>query len=186
MENNEEKKQKAAGADGCRCGGDCACQEPRTDSIVIELEKQLEECKKQNEEYLNGWKRARADYLNFRNEESDRVAVLANMVREEAAVQILPLLDNFILVESKLPESLKKDPNVAGIIQLKAQLLELLKSYGVEEIRCLEEKFDPTVHEVIQEIEVEGKESGTVVEELKKGYRINGRVLRPVKVRVAK
>ncbi len=186
MENNEEKEQQTTGGEGCQCGKDCSCQEVKNDDIVMELEKKLEELKTQNEEYLNGWKRARADYLNFRNEESDRIASLANLAREEMAAEILPLLDNFNLVEAKLPDNLKSDANVAGIIQLKSQLRDLLKSYGVEEIVSLGEKFDPNAHEVVLEVEAKGKESGVVVEEIKKGYKINGRLLRPAKVKIAK
>lgn len=186
MKNNEKDQQEAAGGEGCQCGKECSCQEPKNENIVMELEKKLEECQKQSEEYLNGWKRARADYLNFRNEESDRVAVLGSLVREETAVQILPLLDNFNLVESKLPEKLKNDANVAGILQLKAQLLDLLKAYGVEEIASLGQKFNPNFHEVAQEVEAKGQEQGVIVEEIKKGYNINGRLLRPAKVKVAK
>lgn len=186
MENNEEKDQETTGGESCGCGGDCSCREPKNEDIVMELEKRLEECQKQSEEYLNGWKRARADYLNFRNEEADRAAVLGSLVREEAAVQILPLLDNFNLVESKLPENLKNDANVAGIIQLKSQLLDLLKTYGVEEIKSLDQKFNPNLHEVVQEVEAKDRESGTVIEEIKKGYNINGRLLRPAKVKIAK
>jgi molecular chaperone GrpE len=188
MNNNQdqEKDNTEKVEEGCACGGGCSCQEARSEDIVMELEKKVEELKTQNEEYLNGWKRARADYLNFRNEESDRVAGLADLAREQAAVQILPLLDNFNLVESKLPEKLKTDPNVAGIIQLKTQLLDVLKSYGVEEVASLGEKFDPNVHEVLQEVEAKGQEPGIVVEEIKKGYKINGRLLRPAKVIVSK
>lgn len=186
MKKNEDDKQKAADGQGCQCGNECSCQETKNENIALELEKKLEECQKQSEEYLNGWKRARADYLNFRNEESDRIAALGSLVREETAVQILPLLDNFNLVESKLPEKLKNDANVAGILQLKAQLMDLLKTYGVEEIASLGQKFNPNFHEVAQEVEAKGQEQGTIVEEIKKGYNINGRLLRPAKVKIAK
>jgi len=56
----------------------------------------------------------------------------------------------------------------------------------VEAIDSLGKNFDPKVHEVIQMVEAEGRESGIVVEEVEKGYTINGRLLRPAKVKVAK
>jgi molecular chaperone GrpE len=180
-ENKEDKKTKEHEG-GCECGKECERKKKNAGS----LEEQLEECKKQSEEYLNGWKRARADYLNYRNEETDRVGGMLNYAREEVISDILPVLDNFNLVIEKLPEDLLKDANVSGILQLKVQLEFLLKSYGVEEVKALGEKFDVNVHEVVQEVEAEGKESGIVVEEVKKGYSLGGRLLRPAKVKVAK
>jgi Molecular chaperone GrpE (heat shock protein) len=77
-------------------------------------------------------------------------------------------------------------PEIKGFLQIKKQILEFLKKYGVEEIKSVGEKFDPVFHEVVEEIDTDKFETGTIVEEIQKGYKINGRVLRPARVKVAK
>ncbi|MBM3257751.1 MAG: nucleotide exchange factor GrpE [Candidatus Nealsonbacteria bacterium] len=148
------------------------------------LKKKLEECSKQKDEYLAGWQRARADFLNYKKEEMERISALLVYSGEELILKILPILDNFELIEKKMPEELKKDENVKGILQIKSQILDFLKNQGVEEIKSVGEKFDPNLHEAIET--QEGGESGIILEEVQKGYVINGRLLRPAKVKVVK
>ena len=145
----------------------------------------LEEYKKQRDEYLAGWQRARADLLNYKKEEMERFEQVLKFAGEEFVLKVLPILDNFNLIEKKLPEDLKKEENIKGILQLKKQIEDFLKSQGVEEIKC-GEKFDPNFQEAVETIEKEEGESGTILEEIQKGYTINGRILRPAKVKVIK
>ncbi len=161
---------------------------------VEEFKKQLEECQKLKEEYLSGWQRSRADLLNYKKEEMERIGGLINYAMEEIVLRFLPILDNFEVTEGKLPDNLKKDENVKGLLQIKNQLQDFLKGQGLEEIKSLGEKFDPNFHEIIGEVspseasakEGEKLESGTIVEEIQKGYKIAGRLLRPAKVRIKK
>ena len=171
---------------------------------IEELKKQLEECQKLREEYLAGWQRARADFLNYKKEEIERIEEILKYADVGLILKILPILDNFEIAEKKLPENIKNEENVKGILQIKNQILEFLKNQGVEEIKAIGEAFDPNLHEVMEEIEpafapasaeatagkkaTEGKEikSGVIIEEIQKGYKINGRLLRPAKVKVTK
>ena len=155
-------------------------------ATLEELKKTLEECLKKRDEYLAGWQRARADFLNHKKEELERMEGLIKFAMEETALRVLPILDNFYLTESKLPENLKKDENVRGILRIKNQILSFLKSQGVEEIECLGQKFDPNFQEAVEMVEKENAESGTVVEEVQKGYTLDSKVIRPAKVKVAK
>ena len=150
------------------------------------LKKQLEECQKLKDEYLTGWQRERAGLLNYKREEMERIGEILKYADVGLVLNILPILDNFEIAEKKLPEDLKNDENVKGILQLKNQILDFLKNQGVEEIKSLGEKFDPNFMEVVETTEAKDKESGIVVEEIQKGYKINGKVLRPAKVRVTK
>lgn len=147
---------------------------------------ELEECKKQKDEYLAGWQRERADFLNYRKEEMDRIGELLKYAGEEMVLRLLPILDNFEISEKNMPEDLKNNDNIKGLLQIKNQITDFLKNQGVEEIKTVGEKFDPNSMETVEEIEGKGKDSGTVVEEIQKGYKINGRLLRPAKVRVTK
>jgi len=165
---------------------------------IEELKKQLEECQKLREEYLAGWQRARADFLNYKKEEIERIEEILKYADVGLILKILPILDNFEIAEKKLPENIKNEENVKGILQIKNQILEFLKNQGVEEIKAIGEAFDPNLHEVMEEIEpafapasaeaTAGKEikSGVIIEEIQKGYKINGRLLRPAKVKVTK
>jgi len=151
-----------------------------------ELKKKFEECQKLKDEYLAGWQRTRADLLNYKKEEMERIGELIKYAGTGIILNILPILDNFELVEKKLPENFKKDENVKGLLQIKNQLQDFLKNQGIEEIKCLGEKFDPNFQEVVEEIEMKGKEPGIIVEEVQKGYTINGKLLRPARVKIAK
>ena len=73
-----------------------------------------------------------------------------------------------------------------GVFQIKNQLEDFLKNQGAEAIDCLEKKFDPNFHEAIEEAEIKDKEAGLVIEEVQKGYLINGKVLRPARVKISK
>jgi len=158
-----------------------------TKQLTIDgLQKELADCTASREEYLNGWKRAKADYLNYKKEEFERAQELMRYTKENFIEMLLPMLDNLNLVAAKMPPGLLEDPNVKGLMMVKVQLEDLLKGNGVAEIESLGKNFDPALHEVIQAVEVEGKESGSIIEEIEKGYMVNGRLLRPAKVKVAK
>jgi len=147
---------------------------------------ELEECQKLKEEYLAGWQRARADLLNYKKEEMERIGDILKYANVDLILKILPILDNFEIVGKKLSEDLKNDENVKGVLQIKNQILDFMKSQGVEEVKAVGEKFDPNFHEVVEEVEEKGKETGIIIEEIQKGYKINGRLLRPAKVKIVK
>ena len=160
--------------------------EEKKEENLEELKKQLLECQKQKEEYLAGWQRARADFLNHKKEEMERVSGLLVYAQEELILKLLSVLDNFDVAEKKLPEDLKKDENVKGLLLIKNQLLDFLKGLGLEEIKSIGEKFDANLHEAVGETETEEKDSGVIFEEIQKGYTIQGRVLRPARVKISK
>lgn len=150
------------------------------------LQKDLEEAKKQAEINLNGWKRAAADLINYKKDEFERAQELMRYTKESFLESLLPMLDNLDLTEKNMPAELKEDANVKGLLMVKTQLRDFLKGNGVEAIESLDKDFDPALHEVIQAVEAEGKEPGTIIEEIVKGYMVNGRLLRPAKVKVVK
>lgn len=160
--------------------------EEKNNPKIEDLEKKIEELEKQKAEYLAGWQRARADFINYKKEEMEKIEHLLKYGEEEFILKILPILDNFDLVEKKLPENLKNDENVKGLLQIKNQILDFLKNQEIEEIKTLGEKFDPNFHEAVEQVNLKDKQSGVIVEEIQKGYTINGRLLRPAKVKVTK
>lgn len=149
-----------------------------------DLNKKIEEIEKQKEEYLSGWKRERADFLNYKKEELERIKGAGEYVKEDVVLKLLPVLDNFDLAEKSIPKKALKDDNIRGLLFIKLQFEKMLESLGVERINCLNEDFDPMFCEVMEQ--VKGKKSGKVVEEVQKGYKLNGKVIRPAKVKVVK
>ncbi len=153
---------------------------------IEDLKKELNECRKLKEEYLSGWQRSRADLLNYKKEEAERLEDILKYANEDLILKILPILDNFEIAEKKLPENLKEDDNVKGLLLIKNQIKEFFKNQGIEEIETLGKKFDPNHMEAVEEVEINEKETWTVIEEIQKGYKINSRLLRPAKVKISK
>lgn len=147
-------------------------------------ENNIENIKKQAQEYLDGWKRAKADYLNLKKEMESQNKEIREWMSKIMIIPFLNIIDGFEKAFSEIPENLKNNPWVEGIEGIKKQFEDYLKTQGVEEIKVKGEKFDPLKHEAVES--VEGGESNVILEELQKGYLINGEILRPAKVKVYK
>ena len=108
------------------------------------------------------------------------------------AAESLLLIDNIdrAIVSFKNDESLKnnKDLNkiIDGIEIVKKDLVSIFKKNGIEAIECINKKFDPNFHQAMLEVENNTKETGTVVQEIQKGYMMKNRLLRPSLVGVTK
>lgn len=151
-----------------------------------EIERQLEECQKMRDEYLVGWKKERADFLNYKREEAERISERMKFTNEELILKVLLILDSIYIADKKLPPNLKENQWVRGILRIKAQFVDFLRKQGIEEMKVLGKKFDPNFHEAIKEAKRPGFEPGIIVEEIKRGYLLNGRVIRPAIVKVSK
>ena len=156
------------------------------DNQIKEYQKLLEKCEKEKKEYLEGWKRERADFLNYKKDEMERIEGLIKYANEELILKFLPILDNLEIAEKNISENLKENEEVKGLLQIKTQILDFLKSQGLSEIKALGELFDPHFHEAIDEIEDKEKDSGIIIEEVRKGYLLNNKVLRPSRVKIVK
>lgn len=150
------------------------------------IKKELQDCNKEKEEYLSGWKRERADFLNFKKDESERLKRVCNSLKEDIVLDFLSVFDDLEMAEEKIPKDLKNNEWVKGFLYLKIQMQSFLKKQGVEEIESLKKEFDPNFHEAIEQIENKDFGSGIVIEEIKKGYALDGKVIRPAKVKVSK
>ena len=151
-----------------------------------ELQLALEKAIQERNEYLAGWQRARADLMNYKKEEMERIGSFMRYGQEEFLLKLLPVLDNLERAEQQAAESDKVNPVAQGCLQVISQLREFLRSQGAEPFETIGQKFNPELHEAVGEEAVEGKEPGTVIEEVEKGYLFLGKLLRPAKVKVAK
>lgn len=148
------------------------------------LEEKLQKCEVERKEYLDGWQRAKADYVNYKNEEGRRMEDMARFITAGFVQDILPVLDSFDLA---LHSSKGVAPEVErGILLIRTQFEDVLKRRGTEGIKVTPgDIFNPEIHESIGEVDSDFSE-GVVAEEVQRGYILRGKVLRPARVRLAK
>ncbi|MFH2136323.1 MAG: nucleotide exchange factor GrpE, partial [Patescibacteria group bacterium] len=146
------------------------------------LKSELEKCKKESEEYLNGWKRAKADYLNLKKETETANAELAQFVADGMMLKFLPVYD--VLKKACAMEN-SGDKWAEGILNIKKQFEEVFKKFGVEEIKTVGEKFNPEFHEAVSRQKKDGVESDMIIEEVGGGYKMNGKTIIAAKVIVS-
>lgn len=139
--------------------------------------------KSKEEEYLDGWKRAKADLINYKKEEEKRFSAVLQFANEQIIRELITVLDSFDLAIETMA---KEDKVEKGIYLIRAQLEDALKRHGLERVVVsVDTPFDPALQEALATVESE-KESGTVVEEVERGYMLNGKLIRPARVKVAK
>lgn len=148
-----------------------------------DFSKELEPCKKERDEYLNGWKRAKADLINYQKEEAKRFEEIIRFANAGMIKELITVLDSFELAVSVLEKQGKAEK---GIYMIKSQLEDVLKKSGAEKIAVeIGKKFDPSFQESVAEAESD-QPVGTIIEEMEHGYFLHGRVLRPAKVKLSK
>lgn len=137
----------------------------------------------QCEEYLNGWKRAKADFINYQKDETRRFEELAKFGNETLMKDIISILDSFDLAEGAHPDD-------KGLRIIRTQLENLLRKRGFEPIVTkIGDAFDPARHEALLAVESQEGATGppnTITEELEKGYTLYGKVIRPARVKIIK
>lgn len=137
------------------------------------------------DEYLNGWKRAKADFINYKKRQEEAIVMFRKYAREDFIIELLPVLDYFNEAIKHMPENGNQLEWINGILAIKTRLEDFLKKYGIREISAVGEKFNPEFHEAVEVVESE-KEQGTILEESRKGYILNEKIIRVAKVKVAK
>ena len=148
---------------------------------VKAVEEKLKKCQELKEEYLNGWQRAKADLINARKDDERRNQDFAKFANFMLISDVLPILDSFNLaLESEKDSQFSK-----GVFLIKMQLEDTLGKYGLSPIKSVGEKTNLQLHEIVGEVESE-KEEGIIIEELQKGYLLNGRVIRPARVKISR
>jgi len=151
---------------------------------AVRIQKLKDDLKKSRDErgdYLAGWQRAKADLINYKKDEGKRLEEFARFATGDLIGDITQVLDSFDLA---LKHAMPKDVE-QGIILIRSQLEDTLKRRGLEIISALGQPFDPSRHESVGEAESDGPE-GMVSEELQKGYSLNGKVIRPARVKITK
>lgn len=148
-----------------------------------ELRKKLVEAEKQRDEYLAGWQRAKADFVNYKKEEIARLEEVARYGSEALVADLIGVLDSFDLGLRALE---KAGPVEKGIYMIRAQIGDILKKRGVEKVEAkTSDPFNPSLMETVAEAESD-KPPGTVLEEIEPGWKMHDKILRPARVKISK
>lgn len=154
---------------------------------IDELTQSIDVLTKQNEDYLDGWKRAKADYINFKNDQEKRSKELAQFASLSLVMQLLPIAEHFRKAFGFLTDELKTSEWVKGIEQIYRQLKEVLKGMGIEEMESVVgSAFDPSVHQAVGNERRDDFGDAVVTQEVEGGYTFHGKVIMPSKVIVNK
>lgn len=147
------------------------------------LKEQLEKAEAERDQYLSGWQRAKADYLNYKKDEQSRLGEIARYTSEDMMREMVTVLDSFDLGLQALE---KAGPVEKGVYMIRSQIEDLLKKRGLEKIPLKPgDPFDPAVAEAITEGESE-QPPGTIAEQIEPGYKLYDKVLRPARVKISK
>ena len=163
--------------------GDDSSKEKNDEKEIVETE--LEKYQKERDEYLDGWKRAKADLINYKKDEAKRFEMMIKFANESLIKELVNVLDSFDLALISLGND--GDGKIQkGLYLIRHQLEDALKQQGLERIIVsVSQPFDPALQEAIASIESD-KPSGMIIEEVERGYLLNGKLIRPARVKVAK
>ena len=134
---------------------------------------------------LDGWQRTQAEFANARKRfEKQRAEAYAN-ANADLGAKLLPLLDDFERALATAPAGIQADPWLAGVGLVYRKMLSVLEEMNVEPIAAVGAPFDPNMHEALGQEPSNDYDSGLVAREMRRGYRIGDRVIRPSLVMVA-
>lgn len=153
-------------------------QESRADTKLAKLRKELELCKSDRQEYMNGWQRAKADYVNALKRFEDEKQEAKQQGTVKSARAFIAVMDSLARAEAAgdIPDSFQA---------IAKQLHDAANSLGLAPFGSVGEAFDPVRHEALGQDPVDSKEKDdTVTAVLEQGWMAGDAVVRPAKVRV--
>jgi molecular chaperone GrpE len=163
--------------------------------LLAQLEEKLQRAIKQRAEserkaadYLNKLQRLQADMENIQKITKRQVEAVTSQASERLLMKLLPSLDALrqAVKIAGSNDSLPRDEVVVGLKMLQEQLAQALETEGLEEISAVGHPLNPELHEVVSYVETDEKPENMVLEEVRVGYKLNGRVIRPSLVVVSK
>lgn len=156
--------------------------------IEKKLRSELKDVKKERDDYLTGWQRAKADYVNLQKELNDVKINTSILSKEKVINTILPVLDSFDMAMSNTEAWNKVDQNWRqGIEYIYQQFIRSLSDLDVVKINEVNIDFNPSIHQPINTVNTEDHNlDDKVAKVIQAGYKIGERVVRPARVEVYK
>ena len=148
----------------------------QTNLEIDKLKKEIGELKKQVEDYKNKYLRALADYHNFEKRVGEEKVALRQSAARDLWLKLLPFLDDIEKAEAFVKDT--------GLKLIKDKFVQIIRDEKIEELQVLGKEFDPHLAEAVEV--VKGEKDNIIVEVLRKGYTLDGKVLRVAQVKVTK
>ena len=159
-----------------------------TDESIEQLQENYDASQKEVEELKDKLLRRQAEFENFKKRTQKEKEAIVTYASEGLVTDLLPSLDSFErALEVEVDEDDEKSKALyEGLELVYNQLIEVLKNNGLQQIECVNEKFDHNCHHAVVQQESEDHEADTVIQELGKGYKYKEKVIRPSMVMVSK
>ena len=147
---------------------------------------QIKQLQSDNQTLVDKVKLTQAELVNYRKRKDEETANMLKFANQDLITELINVVDNFEraikLDDNDLTDELSKF--LDGFKMMYANLMEILKKFGVEEINRVGEVFDPSQEQALMTDSIEEMDDDVVTEVLLKGYKLNGRVIRPASVKV--
>jgi molecular chaperone GrpE len=179
---DEAAEDEAAGAEAEPADTATAADAGAASAVAADLNAARAEA----ESHLDDLRRLQADFDNYRKRTLREQTARAASASQALVARLLPVLDNFELAVSAAEQSRDFDRMLKGVEMVLGALREVLEGEGLVKIEAEGKPFDPERHEAVVAVEQEDTEPGTVVDLVRAGYELRGKVLRPAMVKVAK
>ena len=137
-------------------------------------------------DYKDKWLRAVAEYENLKKRVEREKTETIKFSNQFLIIELFPIMDSFDSAISSIEKSNDKESFLKGLKMLQREFHRILEVNGLKKIKTVGEKFDPGVHEAEEEIHTDKFPTGVIAEEIRSGYTLNGRPLRPALVKVSK
>ncbi|HUT02489.1 MAG TPA: nucleotide exchange factor GrpE [bacterium] len=158
----------------------------RRTSIYKEELQELREKAAKADEYLEDLRRLKAEFDNFRKRWAKERQAIAHYGEEELIGELLTTIDNFERAIAAAKEAGQDGPLLEGVVLVHDQMIDILRSRGLQRISSTGTEFDPNFHEAVSQEITDEVPDNHVIGEVQPGYKFRDRLLRPAKVRVAK
>lgn len=154
--------------------------------VAKKLREENKKLRAERDEYLTGWQRAKADYVNLQKDEERKRTELRSFITSNLVEDLLPTLDSFDMAMGNKEAWEKVDANWrAGVEYIQKQFGTALESYGVTKIDQVGVPFDPNLHQSVESISTTDQAQDHMVAQIvQAGYKIGERVIRPARVKV--
>ena len=160
-------------------------KEEKNEEQTEEIQEENSDLQKKYDELNQQYVRLAADFDNYRKRQAQERESLVNYGTEAALTKLIEVLDNFERANKAL-ENVEDPVKIKESFDLiQKQIYETLSKLGLEEIKAIGEEFDPNFHEAVMQTPTSEHPEHTVIAELRKGYKMGDKVLRPTMVNVA-
>ncbi len=153
-------------------------EEDRKKSLFRKKEKKKDKSAEQIADLNDKLRRQMAEFDNFRKRTEREKSQMYEIGAKSVVEKILPVVDSFERGLNAIPEEAKDDPYVQGMDKIYRQLMTELENLGVKAIDAVGQEFNPDFHNAVMQVENDELESGTVAQELQKGYMYRDSVVR--------